>query len=817
MHPNSRLKSAVKALLVHLRSDLNPSIATLSLATAMLTVAGQVQAQDMEFNIPAQALDTALQAFGKQTGLQMLYSPDSIEGLRSNGVRGQLSFDAAVEQLLRGTRLAYEISGSTVTLRQAPQTLRKIRVEDDAEQSEGTGSYTTQSMSAAIGLSLSPRETPQSVSVLTREQMDDFNLRTLQDVAKATPGLYTKMTGVSIEESSFYARGFNIGYLSVDGSPLSISNYNSYNVSADLVMYDRVEVVRGATGLLQGAGDPSASINLVRKRPTAQPLLNLSADIGSWNYKQISIDAGHALNQAGTVRARVVGAWRDSDSFVDVTGTENRTIYGILETDLGSATVLSAGGSVQRNRTDGAFTGLPTYPDGRHIGLSRSTYLGTPDSFRDTDTDTVFVELEHKFANDWTFKAVATHIDAQLNSRFTNNSRIANSETTVRQSENGWNYKTKQNVVDLRVQGPVQWFGREHELLIGASYRDDEINAQQRWGGGGGRVVDIYAWDPNAYRLTGALPASPLGNAWDTQEEGLYAAGKFHVAEPLRVIVGGRLDWYTQDITGWYTGTPSWTRSLEEKAEFVPYAGAVYDVGRNHSVYASVTEVFTPQSVFDVNGNTLDPITGTNYEAGFKGEYFDGALNTSAAIFRIKQRNRSIRDSANCPSGGAVECYRAAGEVEGNGFELQISGAVLPGWQVSAGYTHVRTKYTKDANPSIIGKRISTDEPENLFKFYTSYQLPGRFNQWNIHGAVQAQSKFYNAEEPDYYTSQGGYAVVDAGVGYDANERLHLQLNVANVLDKTYYTTLGYSWTASYEQYGAPRSFMLTAKYSFAQ
>ena len=772
-----------------------------------------------QYTISAGPLDKALATFAAETGVTVSFVPELIAGNRTSGLNGNYAAQEGLHQLLNGSGLEAVSQGNRVfVLRKATPSssadsvLPAVSVTATAgSATEGTGSYTSKSMNTATGLSLSQRQTPQSVSVISRQQMEDFHLTTLQEIAQAMPGIYTKGQAVSDQETNYYARGFALNQVNVDGLPLDVTGFNERNVSADMVMYDRVEVVRGATGLMQGAGAPAGSINLIRKRPTAAPLFNASASIGSWQNKQLTIDASRALNEAETLRGRVAASWRDSDSFVDVVNNKNASLYAIVEADLTPDTTLGVGFSVQRSRTDGVFVGLPTFADGRHMNLPRSTFLSSADSFQDRDNDVLFADLEHRLAGGWRTKFSITHVDAASDTRNTTNSRIAGQPFLIRQSETGWRYDTRQVVADVRASGPVDWFNRQHEVLVGASYRDDDSNAAQTWRGTSTRDFDIRNWNPYAYPMSG-VPSAPNNWARKTKEKGIYAAANLNLADPLHLVLGGRFGWYAQDVTGWYSTAPIWRRSLEETAKFTPYAGLVYDLDKQHSLYVSGTQIFEPQSSMDVNGNTLPPRAGTNYEIGLKGEYFDGKLNASAAVFRIKQNNRAMRDEENCPTGGAISCSRAAGEVESEGIDLQLSGSPLPGWQIAGGYTYVIARYTRDSNINNIGKRINTDEPRRLFKLFTNYQMNGALSDWNIGGSVYAQDKT-SRSETNFETSQGGYAIFGLTAGYRINKNLHLRLNVDNLFDRTYYQSLGYSWSGGLARYGTPRSALLTLNY----
>ncbi|MGK5011710.1 TonB-dependent siderophore receptor [Janthinobacterium sp. MDB2-8] len=815
LHPTT---GAVRAALVLL---LALGAAGTGVPQAALAAESSPAANVRDYNIPAGSLRGALASFAIAAGVNLSTQGVALDGMATPGLQGRHGVAAGLQKLLQGSGLEVTDGGNGNYL------LRKINISTadggldsmpavvvsaEADRAtEGTGLYTSRNLSTATGLNLSQRHTPQTVSVISRQQMEDFDLTTLQDVARATPGLYGKTQGVSDQETTYFARGFALSHVNVDGLPLDVTGFNERNVSADMLMYDRVEVVRGATGLMEGAGAPSGSINMIRKRPTATPLLNASAHLGSWKDRQLTVDASNALNASGSVRGRVAASWRDSDSFVDVVNNTNGTVYAIVEADLTPSTTAGIGFSRQHSRTDGVFVGLPTFADGRHMDLPRSTFLNNADSFQKRDNNVVFADLETQLEKGWRSRFAITHIDASSSTRNTTNSRIDGETYLLEQSETGWKYNTQQVVADWRLSGPVTWFGRQHDVIVGASYRHDDSDAGQSWEGAGKRVIDLRHWNPRAYRMNGA-PFEPYNWGRKTDEKGIYAAGNFSLADPLRLVLGGRFGWYAQDVTGWYATNPTWRRDLTENAKFTPYAGLVYDLDQHHSVYASGTQIFQPQSVLDVRGNTLPPLSGTNLEVGVKGEYFGGRLNASGALFRIKQNNRAMADEVNCPTGGAIYCARAAGQVLSEGVDLQLSGSPLPGWQIAGGYTYVLAKYTKDSVAANIGQRIATDEPKQLFKLYTTVQLSGSLARWNMGASVTAQDKIYRRDKA-YLTQQGGYAIVGLTAGYRLSEQLQLRVNIDNVLDRRYYQGLGYSWSGGLERYGAPRSVLLSLNY----
>jgi outer membrane receptor for ferric coprogen and ferric-rhodotorulic acid len=667
---------------------------------------------------------------------------------------------------------------------------------------EGSGSYTTGVSNTATKLNLSLRETPQSVSVLTRQQIDDLGITTLDDAVQSITGLVMQKGNFTGDSGSFSARGFPVDNILLDGLPTSLGANNTFNGdNDDLAIYDRIEVVRGATGLTTGSGTPSAAINLVRKRPTATPQASFSASVGSWSNYRLEADAANALNAAKTLRGRIVVTVQDKKDFVDVLHGRNHQLYGVIEADLRPDTTLTVGAHYRKTDNDGVTTGVVTAADGRFLNLPRSTYLGSDfDGWRQTDK-TIFAELEHRFGNGWKAKLSATRKTPEIDTTFSGINRRGD---TLRFNSQSYRAEVANTSYDAYASGSYSLFGREHELTVGASHRRSSKNSYGGWApyswGAAAPVLDPFHWDAGSVARP-VINYAQWHTASITEQSGVYAGTRLRLADPLSLVLGGRVSWYKDDA------------GYSVAREFTPYAGVVYDLDKQHSVYASWTEIFQPQASTDANAQPLKPISGTNYEAGVKGEYFGGALNASAAVFQIRQQNRGVDDLAGpnpCPGSTWGYCQRASGEVRSEGVELDVAGALTPDWQLSAGFTYVKAKFTRDSDPANIGKDFNSRYPRQQLKLATSYRLSGAAQGWRVGASVYGQGAT-ESSDGTYHLRQGRYAIVGLNAAWQIDSRAELRLNVNNALDKHYYQSI-YSDVFG-NLVGAPRNLMLTLNY----
>ncbi|WP_024929195.1 TonB-dependent receptor [Methylophilus sp. OH31] len=789
------------------------------LASSPLIAYAEPAVASKAYDIPAGPLASTLTRFAQQSGVAISLDAADIQHLRSAGLKGAYTVEEGFAKLLAETGYSADKTAAGYSLRKSPaprddasqSTLPEVKVtaEKDREMhsvSEGTKSYAARAVTIGKGIQ-SLRELPQSVSVVTRQRMDDQNLTTLDSVLMQTTGVTKQLRGYG--HSTYYSRGFEISNYMVDGVPMG--DYGGIGTPPDTIMLDRVEVMRGAPGLLIGNGDPGGTVNMVRKRPMAEQQLQLTGRAGSWDYYRMDADLTGALNAAGTLRGRIIAGYEDRQYFYDEAASKLPLLYGIIEADLGEKTVAAIGMRYQDFRQYGGRWrgGLPMSTDGSNLHLPRSTSLGPDWTGYQSQTQEVFADLTHAFNDDWKFKVSAMYQrndrkDAIIRPTATNvNPATMTGPSYMRAEFSRVLYET--SALDAQVIGQFNALGQTHEVFVGANWQLAEMPSSRT-----ARTAysPQYPIDFNNLDLSQVPQVYPgvYGAALSSKEirQGLYGNVRLQLADPLKLILGGRVSWYDYES--------SFNGAYKQAHEVTSYAALIYRLNDNWSLYGSYTDIFKPQSnSFTASGGSLDPAVGKNYEAGLKGEFYGGKLNTSLTVFSIKQTNGAIIDPLNSltcsgsPTGGS--CYINAGKQESKGFDGEVSGEVLPGWQVYAGYTFNDAKYVTAEDASLNGVRLNGDHnPRHLLRAWNTYRLSGELDRFTIGGGVVMQSGTAYTTADSVKREQSGYAIWSAQASYKIDNHWTAALNINNVFDKHYYLD------ALQTFYGDPQNFMLTIR-----
>lgn len=674
-----------------------------------------------------------------------------------------------------------------------------VEGKTDGAESETAHDYNVATTHAGTKLTLTPRDVPQSFSVITQQRIEDQDLQSIGEVLDNTTGISSQI--VDSERSSYFSRGFEISNYTYDDIPTSVSDVWNYgDAASDTAIYDRIEVVRGATGLMTGAGSPAASVNMVRKHADSKTFTgNVNASYGSWNKQRYVADVSGPLNEMGSVRGRIIAGYQDQDGWLDRYHKSKKFLYGVVDADVSDHTTLSLGYDYQESNTGNpTWGGLPTwYSNGVRTHYDRSTNTSADWARYSLDSRKVFANATHNFDNGWSLRVNGTHAEENFNDKLLYVMDSPDMITGEGTSGFGSKDKGKRKLdsVDTYATGPFSLLGRQHELVAGVSYSrqhnatysaDGPIDSEQmgrfddRWNGD---VIDPEwgDWYLNADDVV--------------RQKSAYSAARFSLADPLSLIVGAR---YTQWSTNGSSGDMS-------KTNITPYGGLIYDINDIWSAYASYTSIFQPQTKRDSSGKYLSPVTGKSYETGLKSDWLNGRLTATFAVFRIEQDNVGQEIDGSFVNGGSEQAYYPAKGATSKGTEFELNGAVTDNLQMTFGATRYVARDTSG--------RFNSNMPQTTFKLFTRYQLP-MLPDVTIGGGANWQNGVYkDATAPDGETkrvSQGSFPLVNLFARYQMTKQLAVQANVENLFDRSYYTWLGDS-----EVYGEPLNYSVNLSYTF--
>ncbi len=697
------------------------------------------------------------------------------------------------------------ITASVLTLMSATVVHAEAPVSDDSEPKEVVviGKRVIKGSAGATGLDLSLRETPQSVTVVTAAQIKDFALTDANQLLSTIPGINVEAD--ETDRTYYNSRGFDILNFQVDGvgQPL---DWGLQVGALDTALFERIEAIRGATGMLTGTGNPSAVINYIRKRPTKSFQADVTASYGSWDNARLTADVSGPLNEDGTVAGRFVYARTVSDSYLDYYGTDRSVYYGVLAWDITPKLKATAGYSQQDNLADGVTWGaLPlNFTDGTPISYPVSASSAAPWTYWNSYDHQSFGELSYAFDNGWTVKGIYTRKsydeDAKLLYPWGNPDPVTGLDPNSNEGAGdlgvlGYTalYPSilKQDMFDVVASGDVSLFGRSHQVVLGIN---STHGATYKWEGEGGATY----YSPI---LGGSIaaPAEPtygnlvLQEQIKTDSTRAYGAIHLNLTDKLTGIVG----FNAVSLKG--KGMSYGVSQARSEDKVSPYVGAVYDVNANLSLYASYSDIFNPQSEVDVNRTPLDAAQGKSYEAGIKSEWFDKRLYATASVFKSEQYG--LAEWAGYIPGTFDSFYNGI-DTFVEGYELEVAGKVTPSWTINGGWTSLSIE-DRDGND------VRTYLPRETLKLSTTYGIP-QLRDLKLGAAWRWQSDV-STTSAGFPFGQDAYSVVDLMASFRLDDRIRANLNIKNAFGEKYFG--GLQWDQAF--YAAPTSYMLTLDYTF--
>ena len=763
-------------------------------AHAQQNTGGTVQAEQ-HYDISAGPLSQVLNRFADQAGVALSFDAARLGQRRSEGLKGRFTVEQGFRRLLDGTgQIAREKSSGNYVIEATDENLLdpvQVTTGRLGLSTENTGSYTTAQV--GIGRTVeSVRDIPQTINVVTSQQIKDRNMTTLKDALEHTTGVSVKSYGTGT--ANYLIRGFETDAISIDGNQTAGTSSGTHGHGApDLAGFERVEVLKGPAGLLQGSAEPGGYINLVRKRALAERAVSLTGFAHSWPGYRVQVDATGALTDDDRLRARTVLAYEDSDGYIDDVTLEKKVLYTTLEYDITDATTTSIGFSTE-NVESVPDVGVPTYADGTFADIDRDLYTGAPFNNKSSRLSRAFVEVEHLFDNGVMLLASANRTERDFD--YLLNYTVSPIDPVTGESTR-WALATDQELeeqaYDVRLDMPVSLLGLNHDVLLGVHRRTSED------------VSSGYQIDLN-YPPINVFAPETANNPWpnlapfsdpsttEQEETGVYVKTTSSLTYATKLILGGRL-------TNWETDNGQDTERVND--EFTPYAGVVHELNNDLSLYASAAQSFVPQTAEKANGDILAPREGTQFEIGAKGVFNRGLTHYNLALFRITDDNRAIQDPAN-PAFSV-----AGGKVRAQGVEAEIAGQVSERIQVLTGYAYTDTEQLESDDPDAEGKPFAPDSPEHSLKLWGKYT----FNpSWEAGLGAQYSSGTF-AESGGVRWEQNGYTTFSAMAAYNLNADTRFVLTGSNLTDKRYYSRVQGGGRQNY--FGDARQFKLSFETRF--
>lgn len=818
---------------------LHPLALSVAMAFAALPLAIPTAWADesSHFSIPAGELSQALNGFAEQAGLVLAFDPALTRGKRSSGLNGQLSSDAALAQLLAGSGLrAQALSAKRYRIEPIPQAEGSMELQattiNGAAQSESpigpvSGYVATRSLSGTK-TDTALIETPQSISVVTKDQMRAQNAESLNQILRYSAAVVPETRGATASRlDQLTIRGFSpVTYL--DG--LRVASSRDASPQKDAFDLERVEVLRGPASVLYGQGSPSGVINLVTKRPLDTPFHEVGVEYGTFNKKRTTFDLSGPLDDQGVYSYRVAGLFDDADGQVEHTETRRQSLSSAFTWRPNEATSLTLLGHFQKDPKGASYGSMPAWGSVLHSPLGRKIDVDFYDgekNFEKSDREhySIGYAFEHHLDDVWTVRQNARYMRSEGIYRSIYSSNLQADYRTLTRSTIATDVDMDAYNLDNQLQGKFDTGPVQHTLLMGLDYQNTSVDTKAGYGKGS----DLDIFDP-VYGAPVTTPAFSSDATQRSEQTGVYLQEQAKWDKWV-LLLGGRYDWASSDNSSLSLTDGKKTKSSLDSKAFTGRLGVVYLFDNGLAPYASYSESFSPQTGTGYGGSVFKPTEGKQYEIGIKYQPPGSNSFITAAIFDLRQNNVPTMDPDPTHLCGNGRCQVQDGEVRSRGFELEGKASLNDNLDVTAAYAYLDNRISK-SNSTVryapitdigVGPAVPTQGtttyavPRHTASVWADYTL----HDGNLKGfGVGAGARYVGSSWGDTANTLKvpGYTLFDASVHYDIphintpGDNLRLAVNATNLADKEYVASCySYSWC----WYGSQRTVQASATYQW--
>nr|WP_286775511.1 TonB-dependent siderophore receptor [[Pseudomonas] sp. BICA1-14] len=676
--------------------------------------------------------------------------------------------------LLASAQLAVAAESARVTL-------------DSMEVVEQRETYKVERTKVATKTDTPLRNIPQSISVVTDEQIRDQDMQSMADVVRYVPGVQMAQ-GEGHRDAPILRGNTSTADFFVDGMRDDVQYLR------DLYNVDRVEILKGPSGMIFGRGASGGLINRVTKQANWADGHELGLTYGSWQNRRMTGDFNQGVNE--NVAVRLTALFEDSESFRDDVELERWAINPTATFRLSDATSIEVGYEhFDDDRT--VDRGVPSF-NGEPLKLDESTFIGSPDdSYATAKVDALNARISHDFSDNVTLVNQTRFADYE---KFYQNvfpsAYLGNDQIRLAAYNNATDRKNLINQTDLTIETSA--LGMNHTFLVGGELsRQVTENYRQSGSFPGGNIVTL----PNT-RVTGpvtfAQSATDADNRSVAKTAAIYLQDQIELNSQWELILGARYDKVKIDLDNYRNG-----QELSSSDDLVsPRAGLIYKPLDDLSFYVSYSKAYVPRAGEQLAGlsattESLDPEEFENREVGVKWD-INERLAATAAVYRLDRTNVAITDPNDNTRSILVDGQRV------DGFELSLTGNLTDAWQITGGYAYQDSEIKTPGGNN--GNHIA-QVPRNSVSLWNRYSFNA---QWGVGlGAVYQNAVYASADNAVELPS---FTRVDAAVYYTVNPDLRLQLNVENLLDEEYYAS---AHSNNNILPGSPRAFGVSANMSF--
>lgn len=659
--------------------------------------------------------------------------------------------------------------------------------------------------SGATGLNLSAYETPQSLTILDAEVLSDFGLEDINSMLRLTTGINVDAT--ETDRTYYNARGFDITSMHVDSIGIPFGNLLVGDL--DTAIYEKVEVIRGSNGLITGLGNPSGTVNYVRKRPANEFDMRTQIEAGRWGKQRLVTDISTPLTDSGRWAARFVGVYQDTENWLDHYANDRTVGSLVIDGQVGDALTVALGYTRQDNNSDGVLWGAAPiiYSNGEQADFDVSTTTTMDWTYWDTLTETTFAEIGWQISDNLNLTSTVTQTDYEESSElfYVYWNTGLDPVTGLGMNSYPGNYDdTRESLLwDTALKSSFTAWGQEHRFNLGLSLADSDSMSLDSAAQTGFELMPPFpGWQGNEIpRPNWADPYVAADQAMSLNR--LYGSLLLSVTDRVDLVLGmSKVDYENRGVSFGVS-----TDSDEDGGS--PYLGFTWELLDDVNLYASYSDIYQPQYYLDEDLQPLGSAEGRSYEFGLKHQLGNGMLAT-VALFRTEQEN--LQEFVEYGDGDGIDdtdysddfnyaIYRGI-TVEADGIELELAGNLTDTVRVQAGYTHLKLE---DEN----GNEARTFIPRNSLKLLAAWS-PTWQASLDLGLSLRWQDEMY-FESAYGRISQDNYAILGGYASYDLSDSLNLTLNLDNITDEKYLSSVKYE--QSY--YAEPMNYSLTLNWDY--